>query len=47
MASIWQSHAYAYISPGSSFTRSGKKRPVWEDIKQVVALYGEINPKGN
>jgi uracil-DNA glycosylase family 4 len=33
--------------PAALLRDPAKKRPVWEDIKQVVALYSEINPKGN
>lgn len=33
--------------PAALLRDPAKKRPVWEDIKQVMALYNEINPKGN
>ena len=33
--------------PAALLREPAKKRPVWEDIKQVIALYSEINPKGN
>jgi uracil-DNA glycosylase family 4 len=33
--------------PAALLRDPAKKRPVWEDIKQVVAFYSEINPKGN
>jgi DNA polymerase len=33
--------------PAALLRDPAKKRPVWEDIKQVIALYSEINPKGN
>ena len=32
--------------PAALLRDPAKKRPVWEDIKQVMALYNEINPKG-
>ena len=33
--------------PAALLRDPAKKCPVWEDIKQVMALYNEINPKGN